>query len=66
MNNTTEEIIKIAVSDWMNEHKKLVNKIHKSYDFNQLLYDMVIISMVSITIKAILAMSAGQNIINLY
>ena len=63
------------IIEWIEPFKDIIEdvEIHvcleskeKSFDFRQFLYDFVIISMISLTIKAILAMSAGQNIINLY
>ena len=38
----------------------------KSFDFRQFWFDAVIITMISMTVKAMIAMSVGQNIINLY
>ena len=66
MNNIIEwiEPVKDIVGD-VELHICLESK-EKSFDFRQFLYDFVIISMISLTIKAILAMNAGQNIINLY
>jgi hypothetical protein len=38
----------------------------KSYDFRQLAYDLVMSSMVGLTLKALVALSTGQTYINLY
>jgi hypothetical protein len=63
------------IIEWIKVNKDIIDdvEIHicleskeKSFDFRQFAFDFVIISMISLTIKAILAMSAGQNIINLY
>ena len=66
MNNIIEwiKVNKDIIGD-VEIHVCLENK-EKSFDFRQFLYDFVIISMISLTIKAIFAMNAGQNIINLY
>ena len=66
MNNIIEwiEPFKDIISD-VELHICLESK-EKSFDFRQFLFDFVIISMIGLTIKAMLAMNAGQNIINLY
>ena len=38
----------------------------KSFDFRQLGFDFIIISIISLTLKAILALNIGQSYINLY
>ena len=66
MNNIIEWVkVNKDIIDDVEIHICLENK-EKSFDFRQFAFDFVIISMISLTIKAILAMNAGQNIINLY
>jgi len=38
----------------------------KSFDFRQFGFDFMIISIISLTLKAILALNIGQSYINLY
>ena len=63
------------IIEWIDTNKDLIEdvEIHvcleskeKSYDFRQFVFDLVIISMISLTIKAIIALSRGYTFINLY
>ena len=63
------------IIEWIKVNKDIIEdvEIHicleskeKSFDFKQFWFDFVIISMICLTIKAMMAMSAGQNIINMY
>lgn len=61
------------IVDWIKENSNLIEgdsieirDKRKSYDFRQLAYDAVIITMVSLTLKALIALSNGIEYINLY
>ena len=61
------------IVDWIKENSNLIEGVsieirdkRKSYDFRQLAYDAVIITMVSLTLKALIALSNGIEYINLY
>lgn len=64
MNNIIEWIDKDII-DNIEIHICLESK-EKSFDFRQFFFDFTIISMICMTIKAIIAMSVGNTIINLY
>lgn len=58
--------------DFISQHKNIIEGVtieikdkRKSYDFWQLGYDFVLISIISLTLKAIIALSNGQTYINL-
>ena len=63
------------IIEWIRVNKDLIEdvEIHicleskeKSFDFRQLGFDFIIISIISLTLKAILALNIGQSYINLY
>lgn len=61
------------IVDWIKENSNLIEGVsieirdkRKSYDFRQLAYDAVIIAMISLTLKALIALSNGIEYINLY
>lgn len=61
------------IIEWIKENKDIIEGVtieikdkRKSYDFRQFLFDFVIISIISLTLKAIIALSIGHSWINLY
>lgn len=63
----------IDIFEWISENKNLIEGVtieikdkRKDYDFQQLWYDLVLASMIGLTVKAIIALSVGQTYINLY
>ena len=63
------------IIEWIRINKDIIEDVEvhvcleskeKSFDFKQFWFDFVIISMICLTIKAMIAMSVGQNIINMY
>ena len=63
------------IIEWIRINKDIIEDVEvhvcleskeKSFDFRQFGFDFIIISIISLTLKAILALNMGQSYINLY